>query len=379
MPAASWMYAVLVVLVLCSAHAASTNEQQQQVEDELDAQHSRAFLEKATEQLSQDKSLLRLVRNSSFKERLDQEVDRMFRAKGADRRELLLLQALREFLYGQLDEARCELGAKPPFKLKLQNLAPGSSLAKLVDESAQPVERSAGTNKLNELLLDQRLKQIEFCKPSWDRTLDELIETRLDEKTRQLMFAFHAQLIALTASHFGPEDVTAVQTRDSGIDTFDQFTALLSEPPKPANLLLFMNERFPTVAGKFQLDQNMQNPKLERATLVEAVQKTIVPLCTNVCNQLQLMGNFYASEIFQLNTVKMLDADETNQFIARLDKLFRDQPARTTKALVVQAACCKLLSDKAGPLILRSLYNTITGNRRPRSPRMSDAPARAQA
>jgi hypothetical protein len=44
MPAASWMYAALVVLVLCSAQAASANEQQQQAEDELDAQHSRAFL-----------------------------------------------------------------------------------------------------------------------------------------------------------------------------------------------------------------------------------------------------------------------------------------------------------------------------------------------
>jgi hypothetical protein len=45
----------------------------------------------------------------------------------------------------------------------------------------------------------------------------------------------------------------------------------------------------------------------------------------------------------------MLDADETNQFLARRAKLFRDQPALTTKAPVVQAACCKLLIDQAGP------------------------------
>jgi hypothetical protein len=84
--------------------------------------------------LSQDKSLLGLVRSSSFKERLDQELDRMFRAKGVDRREL------RELLYGQLDEARCELEAEPPFEQKLQNLAPGSSRANW------PCARRARTN-----------------------------------------------------------------------------------------------------------------------------------------------------------------------------------------------------------------------------------------
>jgi hypothetical protein len=84
-----------------------------------------------------------------------------------------------------------------------------------------------------------------------------------------------------------------METCDSGLDTFSQFTELLSKPPKPANLLLFMNERFPKAASVFQLDENMQNAHLSRDTIDLAVHHTIVPLCRNVCKRLQPMGHFY--------------------------------------------------------------------------------------
>jgi hypothetical protein len=44
------------------------------------------------------------------------------------------------------------------------------------------------------------------------------------------MFDFYAQLIALTVSRLGQEDVAAVETRDSGLDAIGQFTELLSKP-----------------------------------------------------------------------------------------------------------------------------------------------------
>jgi hypothetical protein len=77
------------------------------------------------------------------------------------------------------------------------------------------------------------------------------------------------------------------------------------------------------------------------------VQGTIVPLCQKDCKQLQPVGHFYTSEVFQLNTARR----QPTQPVIREMRLLRDNPAalqRRTKVHAESAGCffanC-LLSD----------------------------------
>jgi hypothetical protein len=362
----------VLVLVLCLTRVTTSDGEQQHAEvgqdDELDVQSTRVFLEKVTEQLQQKNKLMQLVGRSSFKDRLDSELERAVKASDVQQKELKLLREFREFLYGQLDESRCKLGERS--ELVLQNLTPGSSLAKLVEGLAQPAAPPTDSNKLDELLLDRRLKQIEFCKPRWDRKLAELIESRLNETMRERMLKLYNHLIAFEAKRFALDEIAVLETRDAALESLEQFAQLLREPPRPASLLIFMNEQFPSVASELKLDHNMKNERLSRSTLEKAVRNTIVPICQNVCETLRPIGRHYASRIFNERAFEAPNADGTYNFRWRLYKMFRDQPARVTKALVVSTTCCKLLNPTVSETILNRLHLQATGsNKGKNSPR----------
>lgn len=352
------IYLLLVVgFLLCSTYETSANEKASKHLDELDPKSARSFLEKKIDTLSAKKGLIGLIRGSSLKDQLEGELKQMREAPKDETslRQFILFEEFIEFLYKPLEEALCSLQEGPEFAL--QNLRPHSSLAGLVTET-RILARQTRT-KLDDLLQDRLLKQIEFCKPHWDALLLAKIEgdgSLLTGEQRNLMYIFYNHLIAYVADRFAAWDGIKP---DTALASFSQFMDLLKEPPRPGSVSLFMTEQFPMVAEKLALDANMKNRNLKPDTLGWALQQTVKPLCTSVCQSLKPMGDFYLRDVFQPMELTMKSADEARNW--RLAQLYHLQPAQVTKALIVQSACCKLLGPKFSDKIVKRVFEDITG------------------